>query len=373
MPVWPACQLTEEGRDAADHLSEVFGDHGPLAARNEAREVYGWEPLGKGVSRVAFGAEDGEENEVFDPDYGGEGGKFVSDPGECVIKVGAPHSGQNEVEVKQYQKIAGERDDGLPWERLEPIVAPVQDWDPAEYRWLTMPKGDTESVTQGDASDLVRFAEKQGFFANDIHGSNVAQFGDEVRIIDLGHDFKWTGYTEPERWDAHIDRLEQMGCIDVYSEPRGRLFREVFWGSPLRLPGYPYGQKVNTAKYTKGATLERLEVYGTRIPKEVTTKSRLEDALRETLEVESAFDRLAPHVDVTTDSFIPRLDSGRVRNESIGISTVEEFLLEWYDAYDTTFAAIVPAEVNETVSADPPELQGGAEIIDEIEEEFESL
>lgn len=373
MTVNADCTLFPSGRRAAEHISRVLNDHGPSAARKTAQNEYGWEPLGQGISRVAFQSQDSAEQVAFEVTPNATDQQYIEDSDRCVIKVGIPGSGQMVEEIRQWRLISGEKASDEPWEELKPVVAPVKDWDRDNYRWLTMPLGNTRDVDAGDVSEVVDYAEKQGFMAADIHDGNIALFDGQPKIIDFGHDFKYTGYTEAERWTEYEERLERMGCRDVYSEPKRRQFWEFYWRHPLRLPGLPYESEPSHTMFTKGADLKEMELYGSVIPKEVAERITVENVLDEVINVEEAWRGMRTFVTEYGEGFVPGVSASHAGRAGPNLDEVEPFLEVFYDRYDAAFAKVVPEDYEYETAGSPASPPTGTPVLEQIEQEFQNL
>jgi len=368
------CMLFEAGRNAAEHISTILDEQGKMAAKKAARKQYGWAPLGSGVARIGFTAD--EEQIAFEVAPQSSSPEYIEDDKRCVIKISTPRSGQNLEEIDQWRKIDGKQNVAEPWDRLKPFVAPVKDYDREKFRWLTMPLGKTDPVGMNHVREIEDGAREVGFFVTDIHEDNVALFGDdnEPRIIDLGSNFKYTGYTEPQRWRAHEEFLERMGCRDVFLQSRRRQFEEVIFRHPLRLDGFPNEADESFIKYTKGGNVVEMKIYGSIVPDDVATRVEVETMLDEVINVRETWRGLTPKVQGFRDGFGTMVKSSHTKHEGPTIQDVESFLEVYFDRLDAALGEVIPTDYEPNEGYDPPEYDADSEdILDSIERAFEGV
>ena len=367
------CQLTDAGIRAAEDISKAYENGGGAQAKKVADEQYGWRSLGKGVSRVAFDPSGSDSPITFVVGADERSATHSHGDGECVVKVSRPHHRQMSEEIRQWKLISGEKISDKPWEKLEPITAPVLDWDKAEHRWLTMPKGETAGVNEGDVSTVRNHAREAGFLAADIHPDNVAIFDTQPKIIDLGHDFKYTGFTEWDRWESYEDFLERIGCVDVYTKERRRQFQETMFGPPYNMPGDPYYNQQTHTRFTLGGNLVRLELYVTEYPKSVVDKTEVANAIDRVVDVEEAWRQINVDVMNVGGGYAPKVTSTHAKHEGPTIADVESFLSAFYDRYETVFGVLV-ADAEPPSTPDPPEYDPDTpDVLDEIQQTFSDL
>ncbi len=366
------CQLTDEGIRAAERVSEAYEEGGGAQAKKIADEIFGWEPLGKGVSRVAFDPSTGDKPIKFVMGADERSAVHSHGDGECVIKISRPHHRQMSEEIRQWRLISGDKISEKPWEKLEPVTAPVLDYDKAEHRWLTMPKGDTQSATMDDVSTVTRIAREAGFLASDIHQDNVAIFDTQPKMIDLGHDFKYTGYTEWQEWDAYEDFLERIGCEDVYTKERRRQFQEVMFDAPLDMPGDFYYNRQTRTRFTLGGNLVEMNLYVTEFPMKVTSKEEVAAAIDKVVDVEEAWRQITTDVMNVGGAYAPKVEAAHAKHEGPPISEVQPFLSVFYDRYEAIFGSIMPDETPER-DVSLPDFDPERDILGDIESEFAGL
>jgi len=366
------CQLTDDGIRAAEHISEVYEDAGGAEAKKVADMTFGWKSLGKGVSRVAFDPSESDKPITFVMGADERSANHSHGDGECVIKVSRPHHRQMSEEIRQWRLISGDKISDKPWEDLKPVTAPVLDYDKAEQRWLTMPKGDTRSVTQGDVTTVTKHAREAGFLAADIHPDNVAIFDTQPKMIDLGHDFKYTGYTDYKRWDAYEDFLERIGCVDVYTKERRRQFQDVTFNAPRDMPGEFYYNKGPRTRFTLGGNLVEMKLYATQFPMSETSKEEVAAAIDKVVDVEEAWRKVRTNVMNVGGAYAPEVKAVHAKHEGPTISEVQPFLSVFYDRYEAIFASVMPDETPER-EVSLPDFDPERDILGDIEEEFAGL
>lgn len=379
-------QLTDRGVEAARHLSEVLDEKGAGSARMVARESYGWKSLGHGVARHVYEtAETGLQQQIaFDPgDPLLEDDPYMTGSTPSVIKIATPNHGQTSTEIAQWNQISGDRyyGDSLPpagadgfWGDLRPYIAPISDYDGSEYRWLVMRKLDPEPPADKPSvgGSLGReILQQTGWQSSDLHDDNVAYHNGDAYVIDYGHEFQWSGWTEAERIDAFEDALEQAGCRGVYFYRMNRGSRWE-WGHPERLPGRPYEVLASELRATQGGRTVNLKLRGPVIPDAGATRIEVEDALDEVLDTPDTLRGVTTDVQGVSDGWLPVVKATYAFGQGPPLSETERFITAYYDQFDT----IMPPLVSEYVEAsdpDPPELDEEQTILQDIIEDFESL
>ena len=334
------CTLTDAGVTAAVDISEVLDSEGPPAAKRYALDKYGWEPLGSGVSRIAFASDGDPDVAAFQVVPRADVANYVADPEACVIKVGAPKAAQMRTEIQQWRKISGAESSEEPWENLAPYVAPVADFDRGAYRWLTMPRGDTEAADAGDLAVLQEAVGKAGFTPSDLTASNIALFDDGAKVIDIGMEFVYTGYTPQQRWDVHRDRLRQAGCREVTGGVYRSFQRQYDFLPPERLPGEPYTMRESFLRYTQGGELLGMELYGTKLSAAETDEPAVQETFDDVIQMDDFLSGAQARIRRTGGGMVPTLFMSTTTGQGPPLVDVEVFLAAYYDRYDTHFARL---------------------------------
>ena len=380
------CTLTRRGAQAARHVSSVLDEQGKKAARKVARQSYGWKNLGYGVARhvyetssigvdeqVAFELSNNLDDAI-DP--------FMDGSHDCVLKVSTANHGQTAMEVAQWEHITGRKyhdqildppgEDGK-WSDLRPYLAPISDYDDGEYRWMVMRKLDTEpppgEPQVGDS--LARQIQQQtGWVAGDLHDDNIAYHNGDAYVIDYGHQFSWSGWTTAERIEQFEDALDHIGCRDVYWRRIGRKESVTEFGHPLDLPGKPYGQRSSRVRTTRGGRATQIELYGTIIPSNGTTRVEAEEALAEALDTPAKLRSIRANVKNKGDGWVPEVKASYNTGYGPTLSNIQHFITVFFDRYDTAFAPHAD-EFIQARTPDPPEVDDEQMILDDIREEME--
>lgn len=165
------CTVLDEYRDELDEMARLFQEGGEKRA-NEMAGNFGWEELGRGVSRIVYRVSSEASGDVD-----------VAPDSPCVVKfdtTGVDHLDQNEPEYRQFERFPEEIREG---NGGPPIVVPIRD-HADDFSWLSAPEAGTPE--DPDRRGVIKRLSEVGIKCDDIRDDNVGEMHGEPVLLDYG-------------------------------------------------------------------------------------------------------------------------------------------------------------------------------------------